>query len=80
MSAKHQITTLSKTQEHFIRIDRPFPSKVRDTDHDIALLLFAEQVDVLLSGLSRIQEGDALAVAVEDKTLQWGIKRKDTNL
>jgi hypothetical protein len=53
---------------------------VRDTDHDIALLLFAEQVDVLLSNLSRIQEGNTLTVAVEDKTLQRGIERKDTYL
>ena len=51
-----------------------------DTDHDVALLLLAEEIDVLLSRLCRIEIGDTLAVAVKHKSLQgWG-KGKDADL
>ena len=51
-----------------------------DADHEVALLLLAEDVDILLGGLSGIDIGDSLAVAVEDKALQLWSQGKDTDL
>jgi len=80
MSAQHEVAALYPFDKLLISIFRILPTEVRDADHDIALLLLAEDVDILLCRLSGIEEGDTLAVAVEHQTLQGWREGEDTYL
>ena len=53
---------------------------MRDANHEITLLLFAQDIDVLLSRLCWVKEGDTLAVSVEDKTFHFRSQGEDTDL
>ena len=80
MSTQHQVAALYPFDKLLIRILRLLPTEMREADHHIALLLLAEDVDILLCRLDGIKEGDALAVAVEHQTFQFWGKTEDTDL
>jgi len=80
MTAQHEVAPLYPFEKQLIRIFRILPAEVGDADHDIALLLLAEDVDVLLCRLGGIEEGDALAVTVEHQTLHGWREGEDSNL
>ena len=70
MTTQNEVTALCQTHELLIGILGDLPSKVGDTDDKITFLLLAKDVNVLLCRLSRIEESEAFAVAVEHKSLQ----------
>ena len=80
MSAQHEVAALRQTEELLIGILGNLPAEVGDADDEVALLLLAEDIDILLGRFSRVDVGDALAVAVEDQSLQGRSQREESDL
>ena len=80
MTTEHQVAALSQTDELLVRIVRDFPTQMAQTDNEVTLLLIAQDIDVPLGRLCRIEVGDALAITVEYQALQFGSSCEYTNL
>lgn len=76
MSAQHEVAAFGKTEEPLVGIFGDLPAEVGDADDEVALLLAAQDVDVLLARLCGIEIGDALAVAIEDEPFSGGANAK----
>ena len=79
MASEHEVAAFDLFEEEFVAIVGHVPAEVGDADDEIALLLLAEDVDILLGGLGRVDEGDALTTAVEDKAFQFGSQGEETS-
>ena len=80
VASEHEVAAFDLTEEELVAIVGYVPSEVGDADDEVALLLLAENVDILLGGLGGIDEGDALTTTVEDEAFQLGSQGEEADL